>query len=491
MTPLTAQSAPVGDIQHAPQHASAEEFADLIRAVTEDRTYLNLKLKHRREFVARYPDLEEWFAEPLTRRVGRLLGEDPRRGSVTDPISYNARHYLTFLGVTGRVRFDWAWLLAVPALNVWVHAEALNLPLVQTRDELAALGSQVGFQAKTANRAAQWALSRMLLHGGVPSLEEFTVANFQEMLEAIDDFGRRPDRHRFHGNNAQWDSKRRNWGSQVFLLQLLLYHAGHIPEIPKEPHPTRMVWPSMPQVMTDTIERYLAARSLLDRPSTIQNLSAGLRRFSTWMMANRPSAASFAAVTRADCLEFCAWLSTQTHHRTGAPLTPATRRQDIQAVLGFFRDGYAWQWPDMPARPLLMNGDLPKITRAVPRFIPDAELRSWTRSGRSSAPSNAQRCSSPDGAVPAAARSACSTCTASTPTPTEHPGCGCPRARTIPNAPSRSPRRQPTPSGRSKTCAVTRSTGHCPATTTSVPHGVCSCGRDGSCPTPTCSTTPC
>lgn len=374
MTPLTAQSAPVGDIQHAPQHASAEEFADLIRAVTEDRTYLNLKLKHRREFVARYPDLEEWFAEPLTRRVGRLLGEDPRRGSVTDPISYNARHYLTFLGVTGRVRFDWAWLLAVPALNVWVHAEALNLPLVQTRDELAALGSQMGFQAKTANRAAQWALSRMLLHGGVPSLEEFTVANFQEMLDAIDDFGRRPDRHRFHGNNAQWDSKRRNWGSQVFLLQLLLYHAGHIPEIPKEPLPTRVVWPSMPQVMTDTIERYLAARSQLDRPSTVQNLSAGLRRFSTWMMANRPSAASFAAVTRADCLEFCAWLATQTHHRTGAPLTPATRRQDIQAVLGFFRDGYGWQWPDMPGCPLLMNGDLPKITRAVPRFIPDAEL---------------------------------------------------------------------------------------------------------------------
>jgi hypothetical protein len=87
-------------------------------------------------------------------------------------------------------------------------------------------------------------------------------------------------------------------------------------------------------------------------------------------MDNRPEVASFAGVTRADCLEFCTWLTTLTHHRTGAPLTPSTRRHDIQAVLGFFRDGYSWQWPDMPPRPLLMNGDLPKITRAVPGSSP-------------------------------------------------------------------------------------------------------------------------
>ncbi|WP_207081515.1 tyrosine-type recombinase/integrase [Nocardioides sp. S5] len=342
--------------------------------MTNDPSYLSLKLKHRKEFVARYPDLSEWFAEPLTHRVGRLLDEDPRCGPLTDPISYNARHYLTFLGVAGRVRFDWDWLLAVPALNVWVHAEALNLPLVQARDELSELGSRVGFRTKTASRAAQWALSRMLLHSGVPALDAFTVADFQDLLHAIDDFGRRPDRRHFHGDDSQWASKRRNWGSQVFLLQLLLYHAGHIPEVPKEPLPKRVVWPPMPQVMTVTIERYLDARSQLDRPSTVQNISAGLRRFTTWLMANRAPVASFAEVSRADALEFCVWLTTLTHHRTGAPLAPATRRQDIHAVLGFFRDGYAWQWPHMPGRPLLMNGDLPKITRAVPRFIPDNEL---------------------------------------------------------------------------------------------------------------------
>jgi hypothetical protein len=475
-----------------PHHASAEEFAQLIRAVTGDPSYLSLKLKHRSEFVARYPDLSEWFAEPLTNRVGRLLGEHPRRGPVTDPVSYNARHYLTFLGVTGRVGFDWDWLLAVPALNVWVHAEALNLPLVHARDELAALGSRVGFRAKTANRAAQWALSRMLLHSGVPALEELTVADFQELLAAIDDFSRRPDRHHFHGDDAQWASKRRNWGSQVFLLQLLLYHAGHIPEIPKEPLPTRVVWPAIPSVMTGTIDRYLDARGQLDRPSTVQNISSGLRRFSTWLMANRPSVASFAEVTRADCLEFCAWLTTLTHHRTGAPLAPATRRQDIQAVLGFFRDGYAWQWPDMPPRPLLMNGDLPKITRAVPRFIPDDELKVLMDAVRAiECPFQraALLIARWSGARRSEIRMLDLNCLDAY--PTAHPGCDYPPARTTPSARCRSHRKQPRPSEPSRTCAATRSTGRCPATTTSARLGVSSSARDGCCRTPTSSMTPC
>ena len=38
-------------------------------------------------------------------------------------------------------------------------------------------------------------------------------------------------------------------------------------------------------------------------------------------------------------------------------------------MLGLFRDGAAWEWPDLPGRPLLIAGDPPKIPRAVPRYI--------------------------------------------------------------------------------------------------------------------------
>lgn len=357
------------------QHATAEEFAALITAVTADRSYLALKLRHRRVFVDRYPDLDEWFAQPLTHRVGRLLGEDPRRADLTDPVSYNARHYLSFLGVTGRVAFDWHWLLAIPALNVWVHAQALRLPLVaDAYARLPEVGRGLGYQARTARRAAQWALSRIMLHAGVGSLEAVTLPELQGLSQAVDNFGHRPDRPLFHGSDAQWASRRRNWGSQLFLLQLLLFHTGHLGELPTEPLPKTATRPRLPPAMAATVDRYLTARRQLDRPATLENTDAGLRRFATWLTDHRPRIQSFGQVTRADCLEFAAWLGAQRHWRTGAPLAVNTRRLHLQAVLGLFRDGAAWEWPDLPNQPLLIAGDLPKIPRAVPRYIPDPEL---------------------------------------------------------------------------------------------------------------------
>ena len=358
------------------EHASADEFAALIMAVTSDRDYLTKKLRDRQAFVDRYPDLEEWFAEPLTRRVGRLVGENPRRPrQVTDPISYEARHYLSFLGVTGRVAFDWEWLLAIPALNIWIQAEALELPLFhEAYTTLPAVGEQLGYRPQTVKRAAQWALSRIMLHTGVPRLSAVTMDELAGLADAIDRFGHHPDRERFHGDDASWASKRRNWGSQLFLLQLLLFHTGQLPELPREPIPLSARRVELPPNMRATLDRYLTARRQLDRPGTIQNIEAGLRRFTNWLVDTRPEISSFLDVTREDCTAFAVWLGQQRHHRTGQPYATTYKRAHLQAVLGFFRDGSAWEWLDMPARPLMIAGDLPKIPRAVPRFIPPDEL---------------------------------------------------------------------------------------------------------------------
>jgi site-specific recombinase XerD len=361
------------------EHASADEFADLISAVTVDSSYLQRTLTNRQAFVDRYPDLDEWFAQPLTCRVGRLRGEDPRRGPVTDPVSYNARHYLSFLGVTGRVAFDWEWLLAVPALNIWVHAKALELPLViDAQQRLPKIGEQLGYRAQTARRAAQWALSRIMLHTAIPSLTSVSLAELDGLAEAIRDFGGHPDRAQFHGSDRQWAGRKMNWGSQLFVLQMLLFHTGQLTELPKEPLQATAVWPRLPPAMDSSIDRYLAARRQLDRPATMQNIELGLRRFTTWLIDRHPRLHSFAEVTRIDCQEFAVWLDTLRHQRTGAALASTTKRSDLQAVLGLFRDGAAWEWPDMPTRPLLIAGDLPKIPRAVPRFIPDHELAPLT-----------------------------------------------------------------------------------------------------------------
>jgi len=363
-------------LRHRWEHASADEFAALITAVSSDRDYLTKKLRDRQAFVDRYPDLEEWFAEPLIRRVGRLVGESPRQPRhVTDPVSYEARHYLTFLGVTGRMAFDWEWLLAIPALNIWIQAEALDQPLFhEAYTTLPAIGEQLGYRAQTVKRAAQWALSRIVLHTGVPSVSAVTMDELAGLADAIGRFGCHPDRERFHGGDDSWASKRRNWGSQLFLLQLLLFHTGQLPELPREPLPLSARRAVLPPQMAETLDRYLKARRQLDRPGTIKNLEAGLRRFTNWLVDTRPDIASFVEVTRDDCTAFAVWLDQQRHHRTGQPYATTYKRAHLQGVLGLFRDGSAWEWPDMPARPLMIAGDLPKIPKPVPRFIPSDEL---------------------------------------------------------------------------------------------------------------------
>jgi integrase len=174
-----------------------------------------------------------------------------------------------------------------------------------------------------------------------------------------------------------------NWGSQLFMLQLLLFHTGQLPEPPKEPIAATAVWPTLPEQMQDVLDRYLTARRQLDRPATVWNIEAGLRRFTTWLASEHPELISFTDITRGDCLNFLAFLHTQPNRRTGAPLATATKRADLQAVLGFFRDGSAWEWEHMPTRPLLIAGDLPRIAHPLPRFIPDAELAPLTEAIRS------------------------------------------------------------------------------------------------------------
>src|SRR5438477_259349 len=51
-----------------------------------------------------------------------------------------------------------------------------------------------------------------------------------------------------------------------------------------------------------------------------------------------------------------------------------TKIRILSGVATFFRDVAFWGWDDVPPRPLLANGDLPKRPKRVPRFIPDEEL---------------------------------------------------------------------------------------------------------------------
>ena len=94
-------------------HPSEDEWETYLCSALRTKHY-RVKLRgHRRMFVRRYPDLQQWLQRPLRERVGwnpdkRHLWRDLADGIDFDAarVNYAARPYLLYLGFSGRLELD-------------------------------------------------------------------------------------------------------------------------------------------------------------------------------------------------------------------------------------------------------------------------------------------------------------------------------------------------------------------------------------------------
>jgi integrase len=355
----------------APRHCPPATYARFVAGQSVDPRYRRQKLAAARQFVARWPVLAEWFAAPLVERVGRRRGEDHR--DVSFPLSYEARPYLVFLGLRGAATFDYPWLLAAGQLVVWTPAVELGLDL--GIDALVEAAVALGYNRAAARQAMQWSVSRLALHTGLVQAAAFTDDHLEAALEAIRHFGERPDLACFYGTaEAYRTGPAKSWITHLHQLQVVLFHRGQVATQPRKLMPTYARGRPMPPRMQAVADRWVTARRLTDRPATVYKLELALRRFAEWLGAHHPDLDTFAAVTRGHCLAFVQALAELPTAQTGRPLGTLSRRGRISGLAMFFRDTAAWEWDDVPGRPLLGAGDAPRHPVRVPRFIPAEEL---------------------------------------------------------------------------------------------------------------------
>ena len=128
--------------------------------------------------------------------------------------------------------------------------------------------------------------------------------------------------------------------------------------------PNRRQWPSRATPVVGSgppgwnrSSRYLDARRLDARPSTVIKLELGLRRFMEFVTPRDPQITKWAQVTRDDALAFAAHLEQATGYRsghplragqTGRPLATTTKRNMLSAVSVFSADAVSWGWLDGP-----------------------------------------------------------------------------------------------------------------------------------------------
>jgi len=350
-------------------HASVEAYRAFLQQRNSAGTMRQFS-KYQRRFMRMYPDLEGWFSAPLAERVGRLYGEEDQHPSF--PISAEARPYLTFLALQGYAWFDWEWLIAMPSIYVWTFLAGTRL--AAEVDQLIDSAVQLGYVRRSAERALKWTVTRLFMHTCTLDHTLLTEVLIDALDDAVCRFGDRSDVALFFGSSQGYRTAAHSYRSYLQLTRVVLYHAGYLA---REPHRNWTRLPkqtSLPPRMEAVVARYLDIRRLTSRPSTVKGYDLALGVFTRWLLQAHPEVHSFAALQRDHILAYATALNELISTDTGRPLSARTKEGYLLTLATFFRDVTAWEWDEVPRRPLFGPGDIPKRVQHVPRFIPDEEL---------------------------------------------------------------------------------------------------------------------
>lgn len=220
----------------------------------------------------------------------------------------------------------------------------------------------------------QWVVSRVLLHLGTPHLQAIRATHLAEFAQAVAGFGDHSDVAHFFGSRERYQQGiREEYLIGVHFLQTILYHQG---QVQTEPYRVTYQPPARPPLkpqMEAVVTRYLAMRRLTDQPTTVKRAKRELFKFIDWLATAYPLVESWRDVTRDQVMEYANALHAMINTR-GKLYAAQTKYGLLSRLSVFFQDTISWEWKDVPTRPPLLHGDLPKLPKAIPRYIPQEEL---------------------------------------------------------------------------------------------------------------------
>lgn len=365
-----------------PRHCTPQEYTSFLTGLDiTERRRRQLSQRHQR-FVGLYPDLTAWLELPLRDRLGWRNGEAQDRRVAPEPgfdtatawTNYNARHYLIYLALTGRLRLDWGWLLGIGVLKPFDVADELGLPMGTQAADMRLRLVALGHVAKRRTWHVSWGLIRLTLHRGDPDLNSITFDDVEEMRQTVKNCADIPglldvvDPERL-------PSLRSGWGTRAFRTGVALFHTGITDRLPVPyrglPKPPLSSKPRIDAVM----ERFLIERGLVLRPESMVGNRSALRRLGLWLDTERPQIETLTELTRADAVDFMeAVKRLRKIKHPDETIGRAYQASIISFIAVFFRYTALAEWDDVPARPLITFADMPQKVTRVPRFIPEHEL---------------------------------------------------------------------------------------------------------------------
>jgi integrase len=370
--------APAAAYQWPMDHVGEPQYRAYLDGLPVSVVWRQKQLARRRAFVTRWPRLEDWFSAPLTVRVGRLPEQTVDQAA--DLVGFEGRLYLVYLSLSRGLRLDWPYLTAAATLRVPRDAHP---GLARALDALVDEAVGLGYSSVLARNALRPLVGRLLLAAGHGDPARLGDADLAAYRSALGEFAKREDVADFYPGADGFAGRAEQLRAYLHRLAVVLYHRGQLAEEPRLVKPSYAQRPAGAPAMEQVVARYLTARLLDARPNTVYKIELGVRRFMGFLAGHAPHIDGWAQVTREDALAFATYLDQATGFRSGHPLragqpgralSTLTKRNMLCAISVFSTDVAGWGWPGGPIRPLLGAGDLPKMPRRVPRYIPQHEL---------------------------------------------------------------------------------------------------------------------
>lgn len=304
-------------------------------------------------FLNRWPDPQDWAAEPL---VGRLA------------VNQHTRPFLTFLMLHGHLRPGLDWLMArkIPLLLRYGQHSLLAGDLSGFQDA----ARELGFSEHMVTRTADRVVVRLLIQTGRP-LAALTLDD----LAALETVCR--DRAAERGQG---------WANDRIVLratQAVLFHLGVVDTPPDRRYGNSQRadhrFAGTPAALRTSFVAYLERLVGTHAPSTRKGIGIYLADFGRTLSTIDPELASLADLDRHRHIEpYLNAVARSRRRHDDQLLSVGDQRNRILAVSRFLADITEWGWPEAPGRKLIFSRDIPRRPRALPRYLPPETDRRLT-----------------------------------------------------------------------------------------------------------------
>ncbi len=346
-------------LAYAPAAEHAGQVAgevDLLAAFAEhtDKVGLHGSNQHKaaRTFLRRWPDPQAWAAQPLAARLA---------------LPNVTCSFLMFLLLGGHLQPGYDYLLCRKLTSFW--REAPHGPMAADLTQFLDAAADLGFTERTRTAVGSQVVGRLLIQTG-RRLGQLTEADLEELLTACRDRQQAEDVGLKHYIRA------------VHTTRRVLFHLGVLASPPV--NPATLLRQSFTQRMRDatpvlapTFVAYLDRLIATHARGTVTSTASRLNHFAAHLALVDPGLATLADLDRRRHIE--TYLTATAVGRSshgGGPLSASERRGRVLAIHCLLNNIAEWGWPDAPTRRLVFTNDLPKLPRALPRYLtPDADRR--------------------------------------------------------------------------------------------------------------------